>query len=240
MSVRVCVLLHCVSARPVLPVLEKRLEPSPRASGAHPATRRSPLCSVYCSRRVTVLVFPTPERKLYWFDLCLDEARRHRPQNRFCEEHHNWPFSFVWGVGSKFSPGVTYVAWRAVFLAPTLGLGREPPSKCISLLFPYCCVRYSGMRSAARSKPSITSWRGASASCTCSSIPIGRLGLIRKGARRGSENRRQPMEVLPCNDRCRSPPASRYPLPSRVAHCAAPTALASDARLGRLVSNEVN
>lgn len=67
-----------------------------------------------------------------------------------------------------------------------------------SVLFPYpACSRYSGTRSAARSKPSITSWRAVNASCTCNSIPIGRLGLIRKGARRGNENRRQPMEVLP-------------------------------------------
>ncbi|VVC88918.1 unnamed protein product [Leptidea sinapis] len=51
-----------------------------------------------------------------------------------------------------------------------------------------------GMRSAAKNRPSITSWRGVNANCTCSSIPIGRLGLIRKGARRGNENRRQPME----------------------------------------------
>lgn len=53
------------------------------------------------------------------------------------------------------------------------------------------------MRLAARSKPSITSWRAVNASYTCNCIPIGRLGLIRKGARRGNENRRQPMEVLP-------------------------------------------
>lgn len=66
-----------------------------------------------------------------------------------------------------------------------------------AFLFCFHITRLSGTRLVARNKPSITSWPGENASSICSYIPIGRLGLIRKGARRGNENRRQPMEVLP-------------------------------------------
>lgn len=91
---------------------------------------------------------------------------------------------------------------RAVFLAR--GFRKGPllvGAVRLHCIFIVPCCPYSGTRSDARSKPSITSWRGGNASFTCNSIPIGRLGLIRKGARRGNENRRQPMEVLPYSPR---------------------------------------
>lgn len=136
-------------------------------------------------------------------------------------------------VGSKLS--------RAVFLAPALG-GRVPARSrsTVQVHFSFLSIlRYSGMRSAARNKPSITSWRAANASYTCNSIPIGRLGQIRKGARRGNENRRQPMEVLPKLRRslCPSPsdPVEPSSFPPRV-----PAADVSSRLASIHYKNEVN
>lgn len=110
------------------------------------------------------------------------------PKDRRIGSVRNSTIGHSHSVGSKF-------LLRAGCFSSTIDRANSGWSG-LFLFFPYC-GGYSGMLSGARSKPSITSWRAGNGSCTCNSIPIGRLGLIRKGARRGSENRRQPMEVLP-------------------------------------------
>ncbi|GBP18622.1 hypothetical protein EVAR_14392_1 [Eumeta japonica] len=132
-------------------------------------------------------------------------------QNRFCEELSTIGHSHCVGCGVAFVKIVR--AARAPGTVILAGRARPRPSPTGFLcLFPYDAVAasrsYSGTRSVARSRPSITSWRAGSASCTCSSIPIGRLGLIRKGARRGNGNKTRPMEVLPHST---STPVSRSP-----------------------------
>lgn len=120
-SVRVCVLLYCVivrrpggaCARKAAGTVAHESERSaarrrraprrprrPPASGPGDAARRlAPLvlrvlCTVVVEWSCTCTPY-TPDRKLYWFVRCLDQPRlRYRPQNRFCEERHNWPFSF--------------------------------------------------------------------------------------------------------------------------------------------------
>lgn len=112
MSVCACYSTVFRAAAPSVAVLEKRLgallttgpgarrpslEPRLRAGlRSRAAPRRLAVaCSVYCSRPVTVYCTPyTPGNYIGLF-ICLENARlRYRPQNRFCEERHNWPISF--------------------------------------------------------------------------------------------------------------------------------------------------
>ncbi|KOB74247.1 Uncharacterized protein OBRU01_09360, partial [Operophtera brumata] len=136
-----------------------------------------------------------------WHSLSREEQAKYYEKARQERQLHmqlypGWSARDNYGYGSKKkkrkkdrSPAELGGSPRAVFLAPVRENAVEVHFSFLSIL-----RRYSGMRSAVRSKPSITSWPAVNASSTCNSIPIGRLGLIRKGARRGSENRRQPME----------------------------------------------
>lgn len=138
--------------RATAPVLEKRLEPLPASrswlkvglgddEGCAPS-RAAPLavpCSVSCSRRVSVN--PTPPETLVCY-MSRKTRLRYRPQNRFCEERHNWPFSF-----SRNQNLMTGLPTARCF-SSTIVRARGPPSKCISLFFPYsgtvACTRPRG------------------------------------------------------------------------------------------------